>query len=610
MDKKVYDFSGYATKHDIRCSDGRTIRKGAFKENDGTTVPLVWNHDHKNATSVLGHALLEDREEGVYAYCSFNNNDLSQKAKEMVKHGDIRSLSIYANNLKQNGDDVIHGRIREVSLVLAGANMGAYIDTVIAHSDDHDEEAMIFHPYDQDNLEIYHSEENNTEDNKMAEGKEKTVQDIYDAMTDEQKDVVAYMLAVALEKAGVKIEDVQHSEESDSEDQSTTQEDDQEDENSLEHQNTDNMEDNKMKENVFDKQTTVNVKNVISHSDFLGIIDDAQSCGSLRKAVANYVENNKDTLKHSITDVGNLFPEFQNATPVPETISRKMEWVSKVMNSVHKTPFSKVKSTAIDITADTARARGYVKGNLKATEVVAAIKRTTSPCTIYKKQAMDRDDVIDITDFDVIAWIKQEMRVMLEEEIARCILIGDGRDAGSDDKISADNIRPVLGDNAVYTIKKELVRTSGYTDVQFAAEVIDNIIAARKDYKGSGSPTFYCGEDLLTNMLLIKDTNGHYLYKNEQELAQTLRAKEIVSVPVMDGHTRSTESNTFKLLGLLVNLGDYNLGADKGGRVSLFDDFDIDYNKEKYLIETRCSGANIKPYSAISFEEKTDLVQG
>lgn len=572
--QKTYDFSGWATRNDIKCSDGRTIRKDAFKGNDGMVVPLVWNHGHSSVKDVLGHALLENRDEGVYAYGSFNDTEEGRNAKELVLHGDIGSLSIYANQLKQNGGDVIHGCIKELSLVLAGANPGAYIETVIAHSDDCDEEAFIYNP--SEDIEICHGcgsstskneesvkEEPKKEEKKektMEHAKEKTVQEVFDELTEEQKLVVYALIGAAME--------------------------DKKEENK-----ENNQEEKPMKHNAFENDEKTEV---LTHAEFTEIIDDAKKGGSVKDAF----------LAHSITDVSNLFPEVQAVNKTPEIYARRMEWVEKVMSAVKKSPFSRVKSTYADLTADNARAKGYVKGNQKVEEVIAALKRTTTPTTVYKLQKLNRDDVIDITDFDVIAWIKAEMRVMLDEELARAILIGDGRSSSSDDKINSQNIRPILGDTSTYTVAKTLTRAAGDTDYTFAKSVIKEIIKARKDYKGSGDPTFFTTEDMLTNMLLIEDTNGRVIYDSVAKLATALRVKDIVAVPVFEGQSRTSGGFDYNLIGIVVNLMDYNVGADKGGAVNMFDDFDINFNKYEYLIETRCSGALVKPYSAISFEEK------
>ena len=552
-----YDFSGWATRNDIKCSDGRTIRKNAFKDNDGQTVPLVWNHSHNDPANVLGHALLENRDQGVYAYCTFNNSELGQTAKELVEHGDVTSLSIYANKLKQNGGDVIHGAIREVSLVLAGANPGAYIDSVMVHGEESDEEAVIFTG---ENISLSHAENEPQPEEKIEEektmAKEKTVQDVFNELTEEQKQVVYALIGQALEDAQ-----------------------DEEDEGDYE-----------MKQNVFDNDE-MNSGNVLSHSDMMDIISDAKRYGSMKDSFLAHTQN------YGIENVDFLFPDPENVNMPPTFIERDMGWVQKVMSGVHHTPFSRIKSMFADITADEARAKGYIKGNLKKEEVFTLLKRTTTPTTIYKKQKMDRDDVVDITDFDVIAWLKKEMRLMLDEEIARAILVGDGRLSSSDDKINETNVRPILTDEDLYTVKANITVAANATGSEKAKAFIDEVIRSRKDYKGSGNPTLFTTEDMVTECLLLEDSMGHKLYKSEAELATTLRVKEIVTVEVMEG---VKDKNSHDVAGIIVNLADYNVGADKGGAVNMFDDFDIDYNQQKYLIETRCSGALIKPYSAIA----------
>ena len=571
-----YDFSGWATKNNIRCSDGRTIKPDAFAEQDGSTVPLVWNHNHVDADNVLGHAILENRGQGVYAYCYLNNTEQGNNARELVSHGDICALSIFANQLKQNGGDVIHGSIREVSLVLAGANPGAKIENVMSHGENCDEEAIIYN--DNDALDLQHSEEDKKMEEKKEEPKteeEKTVKDVIDSMTEEQKNVMYALIGEAIEQA--KAEKAKES----------------------------NEEEKVMKHNAFEKENE-NEQETLSHSELNALIKEAKDNGkSLKNTFLAHGVDNTEYLEHSITNVGNLFPEAQLVDKVPALVSRDMDWVSNVMGAVKHTPFSRVKSTYANITGEEARAKGYVKGNQKVEEVITALKRTTDPQTVYKLQKMDRDDVIDITDFDVVAWIKGEMRIMLNEELARAILIGDGRESSSNDKINPLHIRPVLGDDATYTIKRSLVRAENETDEAFAKDFIHDVIRSRKDYKGSGNPTLYTTEDMLTSMLLIEDTTGRIIYDTMDKLKTALRVKDIVTVPVMEGVSRKDgENTTYNLMGILVNLNDYNVGADKGGSVNMFDDFDINYNKYEYLIETRCSGALVKPYSAISFEEK------
>lgn len=562
-----YDFSGWATRNNLKCSDGRTIMRDAFKDNDGHTVPLVWNHEHNDPFSVLGHAMLENKPEGVYAYCKFNDTESGQNAKLLVQHGDVVALSIYANQLKQQNGNVYHGAIREVSLVLAGANPGAFIDSIIKHDDGTDEEAIIYSG-DEDII-LAHAEEENKpelkekkEEPKMAE---KTVKDVFDEMTEEQKTVVYAMIGQALEDAGVDIDG----------------EDEKEDETPMKH-------------NVFDMDEEMN-DNVLSHSEMNAIFSDAKRYGSLKDSV----------LAHGINNIDYLFPEAQSLNTPPDFITRDMGWVQKVMNSVHHTPFSRIKSMFANLTEDDARAKGYIKGKLKKDEVFGLLKRTTTPTTIYKKQKLDRDDVVDITDFDVVAWLKSEMRMMLDEEIARAILVGDGRTSGSDDKINESNIRPIWTDADLYTIKSVINVSKDATPAAVASEFIDQAVRARKDYKGSGSPKLFIAEELLTECLLLKDVNGRRIYKDVNELATAMMVSEIVVVPVMEGLKRTgSDSGTYHLKGIIVNLNDYNVGADKGGAVNMFDDFDIDYNAQKYLIETRCSGALIKPYSAIVLETK------
>lgn len=590
-----YDFSGYATRNNVKCSDGRVIMRDAFKDNDHKKVPLVWQHDHMSPDNVLGHAMLENREDGVYAYGCFNDTPSGLNAKELVKNGDVRALSIYANKLKQNGANVIHGAILEVSLVLAGANPGAYIDTVMVHSDgdEETEDAEICFNLNTNPI-LYHSDEekdnpnkNDKKDEDMINTKvnpgsdsDKTVQDVIDSMTEEQKNVLYTLVGMAADGS------------------------------------LDDEGDDDMKHNAFEDDD-----NYMAHSvDFSEIIRDAKRCGSLREAVIEHgLEdvNYEDYLEHGVGDYGikqidTLFPDFKNVTSTPEWVSRNMDWVASVMNGVSHTPFSRIKSAFANITADEARARGYTKGKKKIEEVFTLLKRTTTPQTIYKKQKLDRDDVIDITDFDVVAWLKGEMRLMLDEEIARAILIGDGRSDSSDDRIFPTNIRPVWQDDTFYTIRAQ-VDTKGMTTEDAKTEaVIKAIIRARKNYKGSGNPVFYTTEDVLTDMLLLENQIGDVKYKTKQELANRLRVSDIVTVEVMEGQTRkgvtangdvaASANKDLTLVGLVVNLKDYNVGADKGGAVSMFDDFDIDYNQQKYLIETRCSGALIKPYAAISVE--------
>ena len=562
-----YDFTGWATKNNLRCSDGRTILQDAFKHNDGQTVPLVWNHQHNDSHNVLGHALLENRTEGVYAYCKFNDTEAGQNAKTLVQHGDVTALSIYANQLKQNGGNVQHGVIREVSLVLAGANPGAFIDSVLRHGESSDEEAVI---YTGENLELSHAEENQNKPEKGEEevnNKEKTVQDVVDSMTEEQRNVMYALIGQALEDNAV-----QHS-----------------------NNNENNGGEEEMKHNVFENDNKQG-NNTLSHSEMETIFTDAKRFGSLKESVLQHSE------QFGIENIDYLFPDHKTLNNTPEFIKRDTDWVSVVMGGVHHTPFSRIKSMQADLREDEARARGYMKGKLKKEEVFSLLKRTTDPQTIYKKQKLHRDDVLDITSFDVVAWLKAEMRMMLDEEIARAILVGDGRLSSDDDKIQENHIRPIYKEEELYCIHKTLEHQDGDADKR-AKAFIKMAIKARKEYKGSGQPTLFCSEDLLTDMLLLEDNNGRVIYDSEAKLATALRVAKIVTVPVMENVSREDRGLNKDLLGIIVNLKDYNVGADKGGAVSMFEDFDIDYNAQKYLIETRCSGALIKPFSAIVIEE-------
>ena len=572
-----FDFSGWATRNDLKCSDGRTIRKDAFKDNNGQKVPLVWNHQHNDPLNILGHALLENRQEGVYAYCTFNETEAGQNAKLLVEHGDVSALSIYANQLKQRGSDVIHGAIREVSLVLAGANPGAFIDSVICHGEESEEEAII---YTGEDISLFHAECNKKEETKeekpvenekkTTEGEKKTTEseetigEVLDTLNEKQKTAVFAVIAKALENA--------------------------------DNSDDDDEEEKEMKHNVFDQDETTK-ENVLSHSDIESILSDAKRSGSLKESFLAH------TATYGIDQIDTLFPEPKSMNTTPEFIKRDMDWVAGVINGVHHTPFSRIKSMFANITEDEARAKGYIKGNLKKEEVFTLLKRTTTPTTIYKKQKLDRDDILDITDFDVVAWIKGEMRMMLDEEIARAILVGDGRLTSDDDHIPEQNIRPVWKDDDLYTIKTKITVSTTATDDDKAKAMIKAAVKSRKNYKGSGNPVLYTTEDFLTNCLLLEDTQGYRLYKSEQDVATAMRVSKIVTVPVMEGLTRvDSETKTRTLMGIIVNLKDYNVGADKGGAVNMFDDFDIDYNQQKYLIETRCSGALIKPYSAIALE--------
>ena len=579
-----FDFCGWATRNDLKCSDGRVIRKDAFKHNDGQKVPLVWNHQHNSQDEVLGHAILENREEGVYAYCSFNDSDSGKTAKILVQHGDIDALSIYANQLQQQGPNVMHGNIREVSLVLAGANPGAFIESVIKHGEECEEEGII---YTGENITLEHSGcgdssdekkkkkelEHSKEEPKEEEGekvenkKDKTIGDVLETLNEEQKTAVYAMLGKALEHSDEEPET-----------------------------NNNDEEDNTMKHNLFDDETKKD-ENVLSHDAMETIIADGKRYGSLKESFLAHAQ------EYGIENIDYLFPEAKSLNTPPDFIKREMGWVQKVMSGTHHTPFSRIKSMFADITEDEARAKGYIKGKLKKEEVFSLLKRTTTPTTIYKKQKLDRDDVIDITDFDVVAWLKSEMRMMLDEEIARAILVGDGRLASSDDKINESNIRPIWKDEDLYNIKSTIEVDAAATADQKAKAFIRACIKSRKNYKGSGDPTLYTTEDVVTDCLLLEDTTGRVIYDTMEKLRTALRVKEIVTVPVMEGLTRTTtEGDTLNLMGIIVNLADYNVGADKGGAINMFDDFDIDYNQQKYLIETRCSGALIKPYSAIAIE--------
>lgn len=577
---KKFDFSGYATKIDLKCSDGRIIRKDAFKHHDGQTVPLVWQHVHNDPSNVLGHAVLENREDGVYAYCKFNDTDAGKNTKKLVEHGDISALSIHANQLKQKGNDVLHGMIREVSLVLAGANPGALIDNLsIQHGDG---------TYETDDTEaiIYTGEKLSLTELDHAAGSDKTVKDVFDTLNEEQKEVVYAMIAHALENGDDSMsqgaEDVEDLEETKG------------DKKNIEHSDKGGK---IMKKNVFDKKDEVEEKKTLTHSQIQTIFSDAQKCGSLKEAMLSHIQT------YGIENIDYLFPDAKTVTPTPDFISRDMGWVPGVIGGTTHTPFSRIKSTAADITADEARALGYVKGSLKKEEVISLLKRITTPTTVYKKQKLDRDDIVDITDLDVVSWLKAEMRMMLDEELARAVLVGDGRDVESEDKINEENIRPIYKDEDMYSHKVALA-----SDLT-VDEMIDEIIRARVNYKGSGNPAFYTTPTMLTNMLLVKDQMGRRLYNTESELASALRVSKIVEVPVMEGQSREDDNqDLLDLVGIIVNLKDYVMGADKGGSINMFDDFDIDYNQYKYLIETRCSGALIHPKSALVIEK--EQVQG
>ena len=594
----TYDFGGYATRNNLKCADGRTIMKDAFVDQDGQIVPMVYQHDHNSPENVIGHCLLENRDDGVYAYGSFNDTDTGQLCKKLVRHGDLRALSIYANKLKQKAGNVLHGSIREVSLVLSPANPGAIIDyPILEHDDEEPTEAII---YMNETIDIMHSDDDEDEINALAEeilahadeekeekkdvadtekkapASEKTIGDVFDELTEEQKNVVYYMIGQALEEKGGSGEDDKDEGDSD------------------------------MKHNVFE-----NDGDSLQHGgiDFDAMMKDAKRLGSLKEAYLahsdelmhaeddNLIDPGTTNLTYGVGNLDYLFPDARTLTNTPEFIQREQDWVQVVMNGTHHTPFSRIKSLFADITADEARAKGYTKGNLKTEEVFGLLKRTTTPTTIYKKQKMDRDDVIDITDFDVIAWLKSEMRMMLDEEIARAILVGDGRGNSSDDKINEQNVRPIYNDDEFFAYRVTVPR--GADPDATAKNFIRKAVKSRKDYKGSGNPTLFTTEDVLTDMLLLEDDIGHKLYKTEGELATALRVTKIVTVPVMENLSKDGK----ELMGIIVNLSDYNVGADKGGAVSMFEDFDIDYNQQKYLIETRCSGALVKPKSAIILEK-------
>lgn len=570
-----YDFSGWATKNNIRCSDGRTILKDAFKQHDGQTVPLVWNHQHNESANVLGHAVLENRDEGVYAYCTFNDTEAGKNAKLLVEHGDVTALSIYANQLKQKGSNVMHGTIREVSLVLAGANPGAFIDSVIRHGEFCDDEAVI---YTGEELTLQHADDPSDKADKKdkkgddeVDNNEKTIQDVFDTLNEEQKNVVYALIGQALE------------------DKEMAQSAIEENENNIEEDGGEQ----EMKHNVFEGRETEN-NNVLSHDAMETILKDAKRYGSLKESFLAHADS------YGIKDIEWLFPDAKNVNTPPDFIKRDDSYVQKVMRGVHHVPFSRIKSMFADITADQARAKGYIKGNLKKEEVFTLLKRTTTPTTIYKKQKLDRDDVVDITDFDVVAWLKMEMRMMLDEEIARAILVGDGRSSSDDDKINEMNIRPISRDEDLYCVKAPVSVAAKATEDEIAKAFIRTVIKSRKEYKGSGSPTLFTTEDVITNCLLLEDKNGRVIYDTVDKLATALRVKEIVPVEVMENAKTMVNEVEKPLMAIMVNLVDYYVGADKGGAINMFDDFDIDYNQQKYLMETRCSGALVKPFSAIA----------
>lgn len=604
-----YDFSGYATRNDLLCEDGRTIRKDAFKDNDGATVPLIWNHNHKDSQAVLGHALLENRKDGVYAYCTFNDTEEGEHAKQLVHNGDVRSLSIYANKLKQVGGDVIHGSIKELSLVLAGSNPGAYIDFVMAHGEDEDDGLWV--NYDENALVIYHSSEKESEENKMNkeelnqqkrrednnEKKEKTIREVFNELTKEQQEVVYAFIGMALEDAN-------------------------------KNENDDEEGDGNMKHNVFDNDERK--QDYLSHSAQEDIIKLAKSSqvGSLQTALEIYADNNAlqhDALSGGFAQNGTgnvtmLFPEYQEVRPgAPELITNDQDWISVVMSKVHKSPISRIRTSQVDIRKiNDLRAKGYKKGKEKSLAGnFKLVRRTTDPQTVYVKNALHRDDIIDITDFDYVKYLYDIDRIMINEELATAMMLGDGRDEGAEDKIASDKIRPIWTDDDLYTIhvdldidkaKKELQGTG--TGVSFgenyiyAEAIINTVLHARENYKGSGTPDFFVTPHMLNVMLLARDMNGRRIYSSKAELASALNVGNIYTAEQFEGKTRTTtDSKKKKILGIIVNLADYSLGATKGGEVTHFTQFDIDFNQEKSLLETRCSGALTRVYSAIAIEE-------
>lgn len=590
MSKKDYDFCGWATRNDVKCSDGRTIRAGAFKECDGLTVPLVWNHDHNDPTNVLGHALLENRPEGVYTYGWFNDTQAGQDAKELVRHKDIRGLSIFANKLRQNGGDVLHGMIREVSLVLAGANPGAYIEAVLEHGEESTDSAIMFWISDEE-IHLEHSdksEETTTKeeakDMATNEKSEKTVQEVFDTLNEEQKELLYALVGKAVEDA-------------------TSGEDEEDEDEELDHSDYDEGEDSMY--SVFEDNGS---DGTLSHADQMAIFNDAIELAKSKSCklsdAFNAIVNDQlgEELAHSIDNIDVLFPDFTELNKEPKFIRDPDDWVAKVMNGVHHTPYSKIKTTFADITEGEARARGYITGTRKLEEVFTLLRRTTQPTTVYKLQKLDRDMVVDITSFDVVAWMKGEMRMKLDEELARAFLIGDGRSASAQDKINEQNIRPIWTDDDLFTIKKVISVPTGATEDQVAKAIIRGEIKSMDDYRGNGTPTLFIAREYLTMMLLMEDSMGRVIYESTDKLKNALQVKEIVTVPSFKGLTRTDDGNTYKLVGIVVNLQDYNVGADKGGEVSFFEDFILDFNKYEYLVETRCSGALITPFSAIALE--------
>lgn len=582
MDK--YDFCGWATKNDLKCSDGRVIRRNAFKDDDGKRVPVVWNHRHDDAFDVLGHADLENRAEGVYAYVKLNEDtEQGRNALALVNHGDINAMSICANKLKQSGSDVLHGIIREISLVLAGANPGAMIEDIITHSNEDGDSAMIYTGMNlifDDSSEISHAEEDNpketseeTKEDEPVATEEKTVGELMDSamkkLDPDEKDAVYAVIGAALE-------------------QSATDDSDETEE-----------EDDGVNHNVFEGKKAQD-SDTLMHAEILEeSFRDGKKYGSLKESIKEHA------LEHGIDDIELLFPDPKATATQPTMVTRDMDWVSVVMGGVHHVPFARIKSLYADLTEDEARAKGYIKGKYKKEQVFGLLKRTTQPTTVYKKQKLDRDDMID-AEFDIVPLIRQEMRMMLNEELARAYLFGDGRPASSDDKINEQCIRPVWTDDDFFTINATFTVSAGASADDKAKAFIRAAIKSRKDYKGAGNPILFTTEDILTDMLLMTDSTGRDLYTDEAQLARKLRVSRIVTVPVMEGLKRTVGGKNRELYGLILNLKDYNVGADRGGQVSMFDDFDIDYNAQKYLIETRCSGSLVNPYSAIAVELESD----
>ena len=616
---KDYDFGGWATKNNIKCSDGRTILKDAFKQNDGQKVPLVWNHQHNDPSEVLGHALLENREEGVYAYCKFNNTESGQTAKSLVANGDVDKLSIYANKLKTHMNNVMHGCIREVSLVLAGANPGAFIDTVISHGEDAEaeEEGIIYtdehietieHSDDESNKKgetDMEDENKKVDEEKKDENNEKTIQEVFETLNEEQKNAVYAIVGQALEHSDDSEDESEDDSKDGSEDDSKKESNDDsenKDNNSEEDsENNDDKGEEDMKHNVFDNDK--NNDEVLQHSEILAdALKDAKKYGSLRESVIEHAAIN------NITDIGKLFPDATALNKEPLMIEKDQTWVGKVMGAIKHTPFSRVRVTFGRMTEPQARAKGYIKGNKKVNIQMAALNRITSPTTVYIKNEIDRDDVIDITDFNVVAWQKREMRKELDKELALAALLSDGRDVSDQNKINEQNIIPIVKDVDMFTIKYTITEGVDYNQSgnshsqndSFTKGIVRAAVRSRKEYKGSGTPTFFTTEDYLTDMLLIEDQNGRRIYESVAQLALALRVKEIVTIPEMEQEAYAD------IVGVIVNMADYTMGADKGGSINMFDDFDIDYNQMKYLMETRCSGALTVPYSAIVLKKASN----